>query len=856
MAKVKVLFLASNPLNQSRLTLDEEIRAITAQIRSAEHRDALELVSGWAVRPDDLQQLLLQHKPQIVHFSGHGTGDAISSVTPSSSVTSGRDMTVSRVGNVGQLVLIGEGGHAQPMTKEALAHLFGVLRDDVRLVLLNACRSEVIAETLAEVIPCAIGMSGAITDAAAIAFATAFYRGLGFGRNIEEAFALGKNALMNLQIPEDQTPRLFTRKGAVAPTQVVLVEPSITTTRRVTARADRNRSAMIEKVRTIWITGFLQQSLFHETRILLGLSELPDAVVRPMDLLVKRPDEGERPLPSGTQIVDVFDTMDRSLLILGAPGSGKTTLLLELARDLLFRATNDPSHPIPVVFPLSTWVYYREKHLAEWIHYELNLRYDIPPTIAQEWVDTDQILPLLDGLDELRPEYRAECVTAINRFRQSHGFLPIAVTCRTEDYELVSESLRLHGCILVQPLIRAQVNAYLADLGPNGEQFRAAIHDDPSLWDVLDNPLRLNIVTLAYARRKEEPLKTNDSLVVRRKHIFGYYVEKMLGRRAAQSHVNSEHAIRWLRFLARKMADYSQTVFYLEQLDIHWLRPRQERGFDLSSSGLIGLVAGMFLVPFLSLVFGLELGLLFGLAGGLIVGVAHGRPISRDDAASVPWNFPDRPQTHSPFGASRARSSPQHIRAVCKLLLLLVLLCIGTALWNAGEPRVGPGTGLTVMLMFWAVGELAFALLTLLPESLISGSATVHASPNQSIRRSARNAAMFGLYAVIIIMLVVSPVLRPAVALSAGLIVGLVIAMRTGGAACLKHYVLRLWLIYNGSTPWNYVRFLDYAADRILLRKVGGGYMFIHRMLLEHFAARSVNPSVERADSTERSGID
>ena len=104
MAKVKILYLASNPLEQSRLTLDEEIRVITAQIRSAEHRDALELVSGWAVRPDDLQQLLLQHKPQIVHFSGHGTGDA------TSGVTSGRNMTVSPAGNVEQLVLIGEGG--------------------------------------------------------------------------------------------------------------------------------------------------------------------------------------------------------------------------------------------------------------------------------------------------------------------------------------------------------------------------------------------------------------------------------------------------------------------------------------------------------------------------------------------------------------------------------------------------------------------------------------------------------------------------------------------------------------------------------------------------------------------------
>jgi hypothetical protein len=45
--------------------------------------------------------------------------------------------------------------------------------------------------------------------------------------------------------------------------------------------------------------------------------------------------------------------------------------------------------------------------------------------------------------------------------------------------------------------------------------------------------------------------------------------------------------------------------------------------------------------------------------------------------------------------------------------------------------------------------------------------------------------------------------------------------------------VLRL----NGHAPLNYIRFLDYAAERILLRKVGGGYIFVHRMLLDYFAS-------------------
>jgi hypothetical protein len=72
MAESKALFLASDPFDTHALTFDEEVRAITAQIRLAECRDTLELFSAWAVRPDHLQQLLLQHQPSVVHFSGHG----------------------------------------------------------------------------------------------------------------------------------------------------------------------------------------------------------------------------------------------------------------------------------------------------------------------------------------------------------------------------------------------------------------------------------------------------------------------------------------------------------------------------------------------------------------------------------------------------------------------------------------------------------------------------------------------------------------------------------------------------------------------------------------------------------------
>jgi hypothetical protein len=71
--RVTILFLGANPSNETRLALGQEHREIAARIRSGRYRDALRLESQWAVRPDDLQEILLEHQPHIVHFSGHGS---------------------------------------------------------------------------------------------------------------------------------------------------------------------------------------------------------------------------------------------------------------------------------------------------------------------------------------------------------------------------------------------------------------------------------------------------------------------------------------------------------------------------------------------------------------------------------------------------------------------------------------------------------------------------------------------------------------------------------------------------------------------------------------------------------------
>ena len=74
-AMKKILILAANPTNTNQLRLDEEVREIENSHKQATNREEVEIISKWAVRVDDLRRELLYHKPNVVHFCGHGEGD-------------------------------------------------------------------------------------------------------------------------------------------------------------------------------------------------------------------------------------------------------------------------------------------------------------------------------------------------------------------------------------------------------------------------------------------------------------------------------------------------------------------------------------------------------------------------------------------------------------------------------------------------------------------------------------------------------------------------------------------------------------------------------------------------------------
>ena len=182
----KILILSANPTDTNKLRLDEEAREILAGLQRSRSRDKFELITRWAVHPDDLRRALLDHSPQIVHFCGHGAGSL-------------------------GLALENHIGLTQLVSTESLARLFKLFKDKVECVLLNACYSQEQAEAIYQHIDCVIGMNQAIGDRAAIEFAVGFYDALGADRSYEEAYEFGCSAIDLEGINESSIPVLKSR---------------------------------------------------------------------------------------------------------------------------------------------------------------------------------------------------------------------------------------------------------------------------------------------------------------------------------------------------------------------------------------------------------------------------------------------------------------------------------------------------------------------------------------------------------------------------------------------------------------------------------------------------------------------
>jgi energy-coupling factor transporter ATP-binding protein EcfA2 len=591
----------------------------------------------------------------------------------------------------------------------------------------------------------------------------------------------------------------------------------------------RQRTVLLSKVKKYWIEGVLEKSLHTQATIELGLEKRADAIEPPFKGFEELPEESRQTLPTGTSATEFFNQIGegRTLLILGEPGAGKTTILLQLAQNLIARAEKDLSRLIPVVFNLSSWGS-KPQRIDNWLVEELWSKYQVSKEVGNNWVKNQQLLLLLDGLDEVKADLREACVEAINEFTQKNGQTEMVVCSRIADYQILSHRLQLRGAIYIRSLTSNQVNQYLNAAGKQLQAVKTLLQEDTALQELATSPLTLSIMTLAYQGKKVKEILQTGSVQERREHLFDTYIKRMFSQELIgkpeeyKSQYQNQQTKRWLTWLAQRMSQASETVFFIERIQPTWLSNSGQKIFYRWGTLLIGLLMGL---------------LIGSLVGrpiqGLIIGLSIVLPLAWWKMNE--WKLALRMDEIKPVETLKLPWQYGNLKWSWQEAMKFALkgLLSGLPLGMIVGISIKSEKTLSLMIAYGLISGIILSLLG----GLIGPDIEEKTYPNQGIWNSAKNAIILGIIGALFGLMIGS--IMDSDWWNLGLIFGLIFGLVFGGGkACLQHFILRfiLWNWNKGFIPWNYARFLNYATERIFLQKVGGGYIFVHRMLLEHFA--------------------
>lgn len=604
--KKTILILTANP--RQDLDLRREVHILKSVIQRSQAQDEFEVKIAFGVTSEAIQSLLLEYKPRIVHFCGHGAGEQ-------------------------GLVFENEDNSDKIVSSFALSDLFKIFVNQVECVLLNACYSDVQATEISHHINYVIGIKQAIKDDSAIFFTRGFYQALGYQKSIEEAYNLGCNAielqienindsssenpenkrkfinskLESQHLPEHLKPQLKVKSTLTlfndenSSTSSIDIDLSILVAdeiKRQQYREDiknnfnlgnnnfnrqksltkQEQKVLLSRVKKIWIKGekgegVLEKSLslFNQVNQVLFEQKIinhPDAVNRPFSQLDAI--ESEQSFEF-IQASDIFEGMGagRTLLILGEPGTGKTISLLKLAERLIKKTEQDLTLPIPVVLNLSSWAIKRQNNITDWLIEELKEKYKVPKALAKQWIEHQELIFLLDGLDEVKKEYRNDCVNALNKFLDEYGITETVVCCRVQDYKALSKRLSLRNAICIQPLSSEYISWYLDDIGKPLHGLKQLLQSDKEVEEFARTPLIFSVMTVTYQGYSLEDLLQKMNVKEKRyDNLFDNYIERMFKRGIDNDNreFSQKNTKEWLKIIAQNMIKDSQPLFFIEKI--------------------------------------------------------------------------------------------------------------------------------------------------------------------------------------------------------------------------------------------------------------------------------------------------
>ena len=613
-----------------------------------------------------------------------------------------------------------------------------------------------------------------------------------------------------------------------------------------------------------WIEGFLKAALREVREFAIRLTDN-------RELVVNHEDYGDVELEDSANIQNVYAALEGKMLILGKPGAGKTIMLLQLAESLMKNARadmkNGKSPKIPLVFNLSSWARSETPvPLAQWIVTESRESYNARAGWISEWRDNNNIILLLDGLDEIRDEWRGAHVAAINQFREDYPLIPMVVSSRIEEYEELKTRLELRGAVRLRDLDIDEVDAYLSSQ-PDLATLHQLTGEDEIVREMSTTPFLLNTMVYTYSAVDNiTALRGPATPAARRQHLFQRYVDRRLDGR--QLPYSKQQATDYLTYLATKMQITNVTAFRPSDINGNWLR--SEPRLHTVHQWIIRLLGGVPPIAFafavgwvrggllpavgLAVVIGALLSMFFGWLGDSVIEKAATVGLPRLTAI---WRSIIRIDTPTlrdylvlvVLPAMLGTALIGMFGVPLMSLVLVSLIIIATVAfdrmsrYSANSLRQFVIIEMTLLILAITatviVGNMVLAVLTVTTAvSLVGAVNWVFSSIEQDdllFTASPRLGWIAFIFTALIFWLsnvgVSSAVEWPLVGLVA---TGLWLVC--GGLLMLDDWLSRLSITFHQKLPIRITNFMQHLVTFNIIRERGGGYQFIHRYLLESFA--------------------
>jgi hypothetical protein len=191
----------------------------------------------------------------------------------------------------------------------------------------------------------------------------------------------------------------------------------------------------------------------------------------------------------------------------------------------------------------------------EWIVDKLPRVYNtVSDTTAREWLDKNQFVLLLDGLDEVAEAKRDGCMQAINSFRKDLRYeaVNVVMCSRLQEYQQLATKAYLQAAVILQPLTDEQIDGNLEKEA--FKELRRQLHADVVMREMARGAFLLNIMMRVYQGVRAGDIVCEGPPEKRIQELFRQYIEARL-RKQQNVRYSSKESLHYLSWLASTMRD-------------------------------------------------------------------------------------------------------------------------------------------------------------------------------------------------------------------------------------------------------------------------------------------------------------